>query len=118
MSASIANSAIFITDTLNQIKKKINSHAFSGGGDTAELHKQNGGNCEVDVAFQYLRFFMDDDDELEKIRKEYSSGEMSTSVLKQKCIQVVQEMVKSIQEVYKMNDEEKSNIFVETKSNH
>jgi tryptophanyl-tRNA synthetase len=99
MSASIQNSAIFITDTPNQIKNKINRHAFSGGGDTAELHRQNGGNCDVDVSFQYLRFFLDDDDEISQIEKKYSSGEMSTSELKQRCIQVVQELVKGIQEV-------------------
>ena len=99
MSASIANSAIFITDSPNQIKNKINRHAFSGGGDTAELHKENGGNCEVDVSFQYLRFFLDDDEEIEDIRKLYSSGEMPTSVLKAKCVVVVQELVKKFQDV-------------------
>lgn len=99
MSASIANSAIFITDTPNQIRKKINSHAFSGGGDTQELHKLNGGNCEVDVAYQYLRFFLEDDEELSQIEKNYTSGEMSTSELKKRCIEVVQVLVKSLQEV-------------------
>jgi tryptophanyl-tRNA synthetase len=99
MSASIANSAIYITDTPKQIKKKINSHAFSGGGDTQELHKLNGGNCEVDVSFQYLRFFLDDDEELHIIEKNYISGVMSTSELKQRCVEVVQELVVAIQEV-------------------
>lgn len=113
MSASIANSAIYITDTPNQIKKKINSHAFSGGGDTAELHALNGGNCEVDVSFQYLRFFMDSDEELEEIRVAYSSGKMSTSTLKQKCIQVCQELVKGIQEKRAGMDEETVKSFMD-----
>jgi tryptophanyl-tRNA synthetase len=30
MSASIANSAVYLTDTPKQVKKKINSFAFSG----------------------------------------------------------------------------------------
>ncbi|KAJ3346026.1 tryptophan--tRNA ligase, partial [Kappamyces sp. JEL0680] len=106
MSASNANSAIYITDTPNQIKKKINSHAFSGGGDTAELHKLNGGNCDVDVSFQYLRFFLDDDAEIAEIQKNYTSGEMSTSALKARCIQVVQELVSTIQERKKLITEE------------
>lgn len=67
MSASIDTSAIFMTDTAKQIKKKINSHAFSGGGATVEEHRANGGNPDVDVAYQYLSFFMDDDEELKKI---------------------------------------------------
>jgi tryptophanyl-tRNA synthetase len=99
MSASVANSAIFITDSLNQIKNKINRHAFSGGGDTAELHKLNGGNCEVDISYQYLRFFLDDDKEIEDIKKLYSSGEMSSSTLKAKCVVVVQDLVKKFQDV-------------------
>ena len=48
---------------------QINKHAFSGGRDTVEEHKKYGGNCEVDVSFQYLRFFLEDDDKLEKIRQ-------------------------------------------------
>lgn len=34
-----------------------------------EEHKEKGGNCDVDVSFQYLTFFMEDDDRLEEIRK-------------------------------------------------
>jgi tryptophanyl-tRNA synthetase len=98
MSASIATSAIYISDTPAQIKNKINRHAFSGGQDTAELHRLHGGNCTVDVAFQYLQFFLDDDVELESIRQRYTSGEMSSSEIKQRCISVVQDLVKTVQD--------------------
>lgn len=37
MSTSDAKSAIFLTDTPNEIKNKINKHAFSGGRETKEL---------------------------------------------------------------------------------
>lgn len=67
MSASIDTSAIFMTDTPNKIKNKINRYAFSGGGTTVEEHRANGGNPEVDVAYQYLSFFLEDDDELKRI---------------------------------------------------
>ena len=63
MSASVDSSAIFMTDTANQIKNKINKHAFSGGRDTLELHRQLGGRPEVDVAYSYLTYFLEDDDE-------------------------------------------------------
>lgn len=100
MSASDANSSIFLTDTPKQIKNKvptlrftlnefsltlplsktdmkltwnndlqINKHAFSGGKDTVEEHRKYGGNAEVDVSFMYLTFFLEDDDELEKIKQ-------------------------------------------------
>ena len=48
---------------------QINKYAFSGGQDTVEEHKKKGGDCDVDVSFQYLRFFMEDDDRLETIRQ-------------------------------------------------
>lgn len=48
---------------------QINKYAFSGGGATVEEHKEKGGNCDVDVSFQYLTFFMEDDERLEEIRK-------------------------------------------------
>ncbi len=100
MSASDQNSAVFLTDTPAQIKNKIKKHAFSGGGDTAELHAKNGGNTDVDVAYQYLRFFFEDDDELERIRVEYSAGRMNSSTVKEKCVEVVTKIVVSVQEVF------------------
>jgi len=56
-----------MTDTANQIKNKINKHGFSGGRDTEEEHRRYGGNPDVDVAFQYLRFFEEDDEVIAKI---------------------------------------------------
>jgi tryptophanyl-tRNA synthetase len=119
MSASDPNSAIYMTDTPNQIKNKINRHGFSGGGDTEELHRQNGGNPDVDVAFQYLSFYEEDDELLAKtaavsnpvmsrmhtcpdnIRasKDYRAGTLLTGQLKAMCIKKLQEEVKSFQEV-------------------
>ena len=103
MSASIESSAIFINDTPKQISKKIKSFAFSGGGDTQELHELNGGNCEVDVAFQYLRFFLEDDAEIEQIRQEYSTGKMNTATMKEKCISCLESLLLPIQKVVLIN---------------
>jgi tryptophanyl-tRNA synthetase len=74
MSASDANSSIFMTDTPNQIKNKINKHGFSGGQETEEEHRKLGGNTEVDVSYQYLSFFLEDDEELEQLGKAGSSS--------------------------------------------
>lgn len=98
MSASNPNSAIYITDTAGQIKNKINRHAFSGGQETAELHKQLGGDPDVDVSFQYLSFFLEDDAELESIRADYRSGALSTGELKKRCIAVIQDLLKDVQD--------------------
>ena len=32
-----------------------------------EEHRANGGNPDVDVSYQYLSFFLDDDEELKRI---------------------------------------------------
>merc|ERR1712098_136338 len=76
MSASDTNSSIFLTDTAKEIKTKINKYAFSGGQATVEEHREKGGNCDVDISYQYLRFFLDDDAKLEKIRADYTSGDL------------------------------------------
>lgn len=93
MSASDPNSSIFVTDTDQQIKEKINKYAFSGGGATVEEHKAKGGNCEIDVSYQYLTFFMEDDKRLEEIRKTYASGELMTGSLKMELIDILQKLV-------------------------
>ena len=68
MSASDASSAIMVTDTPAQIKSKVNKHAFSGGQATLELQRERGANLDADVAYQYLKFFMEDDEELARVR--------------------------------------------------
>ncbi|KAI9805629.1 MAG: tryptophan--tRNA ligase [Piccolia ochrophora] len=98
MSASIDASAIFMNDTPNNIKKKINKYAFSGGQTSAEEQRALGGDPNVDVAYQYLTFFLDDDEELERIKLAYRRGEMLTGELKQRCIKELQTYVAGFQE--------------------
>ncbi|KAK1281027.1 hypothetical protein QJS04_geneDACA003038 [Acorus gramineus] len=93
MSASDPNSAIYVTDTAKDIKTKINKYAFSGGQDSIENHRKYGANLEVDIPIKYLGFFLEDDDELEHIRKEYGSGQMLTGEVKKRLIEVLTELV-------------------------
>uniref|UniRef100_A0A0D3GPK5 Tryptophan--tRNA ligase, cytoplasmic n=1 Tax=Oryza barthii TaxID=65489 RepID=A0A0D3GPK5_9ORYZ len=93
MSASDPNSAIYVTDNSKQIKAKVNKYAFSGGQDTVELHRELGANLDVDVSIKYLNFFLQDDDELEHIKKEYKAGRMLTGEVKQRLIEVLSELV-------------------------
>ncbi|XP_042304037.1 tryptophan--tRNA ligase, cytoplasmic [Sceloporus undulatus] len=98
MSASDPNSSIFLTDTPKQIKTKINKHAFSGGKDTIEEHRKYGGNCEVDVSYMYLTFFLEDDDRLEQIKQAYTSGALLTGELKKTLIETLQPMIAAHQQ--------------------
>ncbi|KAH8685883.1 tryptophanyl-tRNA synthetase-like protein [Tricladium varicosporioides] len=98
MSASVDTSAIFMKDEPNQIKNKINRYAFSGGQVTEQDQREKGGDPDVDVSFQYLTFFLEDDEELEKIRVAYRTGKMLTGELKAICIKELQVYVKAFQE--------------------
>ncbi|KAI9889240.1 MAG: hypothetical protein M1814_005689 [Vezdaea aestivalis] len=97
MSASDASTSITLADTPAQIKKKINKYAFSGGQATVEEQRRLGGNPDVDISFQYLSFFLEDDEELENIRVSYKKGDMLTGELKARCIAVLQAYVQDFQ---------------------
>ena len=88
MSASDESSAIYFDDTPKKIKKKIN-RVFSGGRETTELHKKLGGVPEIDVAFQYLKCFMESYKYLKEIEDKYRKGEMSTGELKKICCEII-----------------------------
>ena len=83
MSSSAESTAIFTDDSPKTVRKKIMKHAFSGGGDTLEEHRKFGGNPDIDVSYQWLTFFEEDDKKLEKIYNDYKSGKLLSGELKQ-----------------------------------
>lgn len=115
MSASVAESAIFLDDTPKKIKTKVNKFAFSGGQETIELHRQLGGNVNVDISYRYLTFFLDDDEKLEQIREDYSSGKMLSGEIKKELISVLQPIVKNHQDKRAQVSEEVLDSFFEVR---
>jgi tryptophanyl-tRNA synthetase len=97
MSASDATSYIAVTDTSKDVEKKIKKYAFSGGRDTIEEHRKHGGNPDIDVCYQYLTFFEEDDEKLKKIHDDYKSGKLLTGELKQIAIETINEFLKEHQ---------------------
>ncbi|KAJ1444825.1 hypothetical protein M885DRAFT_454361 [Pelagophyceae sp. CCMP2097] len=96
MSSSDGNSAIFLTDSPEEIESKIRTHAFSGGRDTAKEQKLRGADLEVDVAFQWLRFFLEDDAELAMIELQYGTGTgeyWNTAAVKTRLVVLLQDLV-------------------------
>ena len=96
MSSSDTNSAIFLTDTPEDIERKIKVHAFSGGRETRKLQEELGADLDVDVSYQWLRFFLEDDEELARIGREYGSGSgefWSTGTVKAKLVEVLKGLV-------------------------
>ena len=65
---------------------------------------------DVDVSYQWLKFFLEDDELLERIGKEYGSGSgefWSTNAVKAKLVEVLKELVAEHQERRaKITDEE------------
>ncbi len=82
-SSEEAPGTIYTTDSPEEVKRKINKYAYSGGRETVEEHREKGGNPDVDVSYQWLTFFMEDDERLEEIYEDYSKGDMLTGELKQ-----------------------------------
>lgn len=80
---------IFMNSSENFIKKAIMRYTLSGGGATIQEHRLYGANLDIDVPFQYLNFFLEDDQQLEKIRQEYKSGVMLTGEIKNILVDVL-----------------------------
>jgi len=98
MSSSDPNSFIALTDNPKTVKNKINKYAFSGGKETLEEHKRLGGNPDIDVSFQYLRMFLEeDDDKLQEIYNDYKSGKLTTGELKKYTIDKLNSFLKDHQ---------------------
>ncbi len=82
-SSDSSNDVIFLSDNEEEVKRKINKYAFSGGKDTLEEHRKHGGNPDIDSSFIYLKYlFEPDDKKLAKIESDYRSGKILSGELK------------------------------------
>ncbi|KAF3781006.1 Tryptophan--tRNA ligase [Nymphaea thermarum] len=120
---------------------QVNKYAFSGGQDSIENHRKYGANLEmsydamciismsldcgvllpmqardvamrVDIPIKYLGFFLDDDAELESIRREYEAGRMLTGEVKKRLIEVLSELVERHQRARSAVSEEMVDAFM------
>ena len=98
MSASDPTSFIALTDSPKEVEKKVKKYAFSGGQPTIKDHRKKGGNPDIDVAYQWLTFFEEDDHKLKQIYKNYKSGKLLTGELKQILIDKLNKFLKEHQE--------------------
>ena len=96
--SSSTGEAIYLTDDPKTVREKINKHAFSGGQATVEEHRRLGGNPDIDVAYQWLRYFEEDDKKLQKIHDDYKSGKLLSGELKQILIDKINNYLAKHQE--------------------
>jgi len=91
MSSSDSSSFIALTDSLDEASRKIKKYAFSGGQKSMEEHRKKGGNPDVDVSFQLLKYGLEPNDKkLAKIYEDYKSGKLLTGELKDYTIEKLQ----------------------------
>jgi len=83
-------SSIFLTDDAT-VRQKILTYAFSGGGGDGSMedHIKYGGNTDVDISYQYLRYFWDDDAKLEEVGEAFRKGKLSCSQMKEHLIKTL-----------------------------
>ncbi len=93
MSSSDETSHIGLTESAKVVKKKVNKYAFSGGQVTLEEHRKLGGNPDVDISYQWLTFFEEDDAKLKQIYDSYKSGELLSGELKAILIEKLNTML-------------------------
>lgn len=98
MSGSKPETCIFMNDEPAAARKKI-MKAFSGGANTLEEHKKKGGNPDVDVSFQYLKFLFEEDDrKLAEIEASFRNGSMTSGELKNYLADKVEKFLKEHQQ--------------------
>ena len=95
MSGSVTTSSIYVSDSDAEIDSKIMKHCFSGGKDNIEDHRKYGADITVDVAYEYLRYMLEDDDLLADIGTKYAKGDLLTGEVKKILIAELQKIVKT-----------------------
>jgi tryptophanyl-tRNA synthetase len=76
MSASIPETAIYLTDTPKESRKKI-MNAFTGGRPTVVEQRKLGGNPDICPVHQYFYFlFEEDDKKMEELNRTCRQGEI------------------------------------------
>lgn len=101
MSSSVGtDSTLFLTDSEEVLKEKIHKHSYSGGGGngTLEEHRKYGGNPDVDIACQYLRYFEDDDQKLQDTHDEFKKGALTCGDVKNILVKKLAPLYQHLQE--------------------
>lgn len=98
MSSSKPKTTLFLSDDIASAEKKIKK-SFSGGKSTIEEHRQLGGDPDIDVAYQYMMYFFEEDDSyLAEINEGYRAGKILAGEMKQLCIDRATEWLNDLAE--------------------
>jgi len=98
MSSSDPTTCIILTDSAQEVETKIKRYAKSGGGATLEDQLRDGANLDIDIPYQYLTFFLEDDRELAAIKERYAAGQMLTGEVKDILVKTLQGFLRDFQD--------------------
>lgn len=117
-SSSGQDGTIFLTDSPDIIKSKINKFAFSGskGSGSLEDHRKYGGNVETDIPCKYLKYFEFDDEKYKQTCDKFSKGVLTCSETKKLLIEKLAEIITAHQENKKKISDQLVDTFYERKS--
>lgn len=84
MSSSDDAPNILLSDDRETVFDKIRMYAYSGGQSSIEAHREQGGNPEADVSYQFLYYFFEERDErIERLARKYREGSLLSGELKE-----------------------------------
>ncbi|MEA3557826.1 MAG: tryptophan--tRNA ligase, partial [Candidatus Thermoplasmatota archaeon] len=93
MSSSRPETAIFLDDGPEEASSKIKK-AITGGRETAERQRSEGGRPEICSVFETMLYHtVDDDDEIKRIENECRSGERLCGSCKKQAAQFIEEFL-------------------------
>jgi len=93
MSSSKPESAIFLTDPVEDAKKKI-MHAKTGGAVSLEIQKKEGGKPEECMIYELFYYHLiEDDKELEEIHTSCTSGKRMCGNCKKQAANLIEKML-------------------------
>ncbi len=98
MSSSRPESAIFLTDSPEEARKKV-MRAVTGGGATLEEHRKNGGNPDVCAVYElFVYHLIDDDSYLKEINESCRAGVRVCGPCKKEAAQIIEEWMREFHE--------------------
>ncbi len=98
MSSSKPESAIFLTDTPQEAKKKI-MNAKTGGAVSLEEQKKNGGKPDECMIYElFLYHLIEDDTELKDIYESCKKGQLMCGMCKKRAAEQMEHLLRDLQE--------------------
>ncbi len=96
MSSSEPDTAIFLDDKPEDVKRKIN-RSFTGGKDTVEEQRQKGGNPDICKVYELYKFHHPDSNFVQQTYNQCKCGSLLCGEDKKHCIEFLNDFLKGHQ---------------------